>query len=92
MMNNRAAADFLALISNAKRLAILSMLPHGEMTAGPIRGQGFSQPVGAVAAPCEAAQRELVETRQQSTLFSYSCNSDAVRLSMTAYTTANGAA
>ena len=34
--NSEAAAEFLTLISNEKRLEILALLLHGEMTVGSI--------------------------------------------------------
>ncbi len=40
--NAEAAADFLTLISNEKRLAILALLLRGEMTVGTDRRQGFA--------------------------------------------------
>ena len=78
-MNNLAASEFLGLIGNEKRLAILKMLLEREMTVSTLADE-VSLSLSAMSQHlAELRSAGLVETRQRSSLIWYSCNSDAVR-------------
>lgn len=77
--NADAAASFLMLMGNAKRLAIVSHLLQGEMSVGaiaekvPLSQSALSQHLAKLRAS------ELVQTRRDRQMIYYSCNSDMVR-------------
>src|SRR6185437_2803237 len=75
-----AAATFLSLLGNEKRLIIVSrLLSRGEMSVGAIADHvGLSQSaLSQHLAKLRGAG--LVETRRDKQTIYYSCNSDAVR-------------
>ena len=76
---HRDAAEFLGLIGNEKRLAILKMLLEREMTVGSIADEVSLSQSALSQHLAKLRSAGLVEARQQSTLVWYSCNSDSVR-------------
>jgi DNA-binding transcriptional ArsR family regulator len=77
--NSGAAADFLALISNEKRLAILAILLREELSVGAIANKvGLSQSALSQHL-AKLRSLNLVETRRDRQTIYYSCKSDAVR-------------
>jgi DNA-binding transcriptional ArsR family regulator len=77
--NAEDAAEFLTLISNEKRLAILALLLHGEMTVGTIADKVSLSQSALSQHLAKLRSLELVETRRDRQMIYYSCNSDAVR-------------
>lgn len=77
--NADAAAEFLTLISNEKRLAILALLLHGEMTVGSIADRISLSQSALSQHLAKLRGLDLVETRRDRQMIYYSCNSDAVR-------------
>jgi DNA-binding transcriptional ArsR family regulator len=77
--NADAAAEFLTLISNEKRLAILAILLHGEMTVGTIADKVALSQSALSQHLAKLRSLALVETRRDRQMIYYSCNSDAVR-------------
>jgi DNA-binding transcriptional ArsR family regulator len=77
--NAEAAAAFLTLMGNEKRLLIVSYLIDGEMSVGAIAEKiklsqsALSQHLAKLRA------LDLVETRRDRQMIYYSCRSDAVR-------------
>jgi DNA-binding transcriptional ArsR family regulator len=80
LLNNAgAAAELLTLISNEKRLAILTLLLGREMTVGSI-ADSVSLSQSALSQHLAKLRRlDLVETRRDRQMIYYSCNSEAVR-------------
>jgi ArsR family transcriptional regulator, virulence genes transcriptional regulator len=77
--NADEAAEFLTLISNEKRLAILALLLHGEMTVGTIADKVSLSQSALSQHLAKLRSLDLVETRRDRQMIYYSCNSDAVR-------------
>ena len=77
--NSEAAAEFLTLISNEKRLEILALLLHGEMTVGSIADRISLSQSALSQHLAKLRSLDLVETRRDRQMIYYSCNSDAVR-------------
>ena len=77
--NSEAAAEFLTLISNEKRLEILALLLHGEMTVGSIADRISLSQSALSQHLAKLRGLDLVETRRDRQMIYYSCNSDAVR-------------
>ena len=73
------AAEFLTLISNEKRLAILAILLHGEMTVGSIADKVSLSQSALSQHLAKLRSLDLVETRRDRQMIYYSCNSDAVK-------------
>lgn len=74
-----AAAEFLALVGNEKRLAILILLLEGEMTVG-VLAEKVSLSQSALSQHlAKLRSLDLVETRRDRQMIYYSCKSDAVR-------------
>jgi DNA-binding transcriptional ArsR family regulator len=77
--NAGAAAEFLTLISNEKRLAILAILLRDEMTVGTIADRVSLSQSALSQHLAKLRSLDLVETRRDKQMIYYSCNSDAVR-------------
>jgi len=77
--NADTAAEFLTLISNEKRLAILAILLNGEMTVGSIADKVELSQSALSQHLAKLRGLDLVETRRDRQMIYYSCNSDAVR-------------
>ena len=77
--NSEAAAEFLTLISNEKRLEILALLLHGEMTVGSIADRISLSQSALSQHLAKLRSLDLVETRRDRQMIYYSCNSEAVR-------------
>ena len=77
--NAGAAAEFLSLISNEKRLAILALLIQREITVGTIADQVSLSQSALSQHLAKLRGLDLVETRRDRQMIYYSCNSDAVR-------------
>ncbi len=77
--NANTAAEFLNLISNEKRLAILAILLNGEMTVGSIADKVELSQSALSQHLAKLRGLDLVETRRDRQMIYYSCNSDAVR-------------
>jgi DNA-binding transcriptional ArsR family regulator len=77
--NAEAAAEFLSLISNEKRLAILALLLRGEMTVGTIADKVSLSQSALSQHLAKLRGMDLVETRRERQRIYYSCNSEAVR-------------
>jgi DNA-binding transcriptional ArsR family regulator len=77
--NAEAAAEFLNLISNEKRLAILAHLLGGEMTVGSIAERVKLSQSALSQHLAKLRSLDLVETRRDRQMIYYSCRSDAVR-------------
>jgi DNA-binding transcriptional ArsR family regulator len=77
--NAEEAAEFLNLISNEKRLAILALLLHGEMTVGSIADKVALSQSALSQHLAKLRSLDLVHTRRDRQMIYYSCNSDAVR-------------
>ena len=73
------AAEFLTLISNEKRLAILALLLHGEMTVGSIADKVSLSQSALSQHLAKLRSLDLVETRRDRQMIYYSCNSHAVK-------------
>lgn len=74
-----AAAQFLALIGNEKRLSILVLLLEGEMTVGALAEKVSLSQSALSQHLAKLRSLELVETRRDRQMIYYSCKSDAVR-------------
>ena len=77
--NAEDAAEFLTLISNEKRLAILAILLHGEMTVGSIADKVSLSQSALSQHLAKLRSLDLVETRRDRQMIYYSCNSEAVK-------------
>lgn len=77
--NAEAAAEFLSLISNEKRLAILALLLRGEMTVGSIADKVALSQSALSQHLAKLRGFDLVETRRDRQMIYYSCTSEAVR-------------
>ncbi len=77
--NAEAAADFLSLIGNEKRLAILALLLGGEMTVGTIAEKVSLSQSALSQHLAKLRGMDLVETRRDRQMIYYSCKSEAVR-------------
>jgi len=77
--NAESAAEFLNLISNEKRLAILAILVNGEMTVGSIATRVELSQSALSQHLAKLRGSDLVETRRERQMIYYSCNSEAVR-------------
>jgi DNA-binding transcriptional ArsR family regulator len=76
--NAKAAANFLALISNEKRLAILALLLHQEMTVGAIAEKVALSQSALSQHLAKLRSLNLVNTRRERQMIYYSCTSEAV--------------
>ena len=77
--NAEEAAEFLNLISNEKRLAILAILLRGEMTVGTMADKVDLSQSALSQHLAKLRSLDLVETRRDRQMIYYSCNSEAVR-------------
>ena len=77
--NAEEAAEFLNLISNEKRLAILAILLSGEMTVGTMADKVDLSQSALSQHLAKLRSLDLVETRRDRQMIYYSCNSEAVR-------------
>ena len=77
--NAGPATEFLTLISNEKRLAIMSHLLDGEMTVGAIAGKVSLSQSALSQHLAKLRSLDLVETRRDRQMIYYSCKSEAVR-------------
>lgn len=77
--NAGAAVEFLSLISNEKRLAILALLVQREMTVGTIADKVSLSQSALSQHLAKLRGLDLVDTRRDRQMIYYSCNSDAVR-------------
>jgi DNA-binding transcriptional ArsR family regulator len=74
-----STAQFLALIGNEKRLAILVLLLEGEMTVGALAEKVSLSQSALSQHLAKLRSLDLVETRRDRQMIYYSCKSDAVR-------------
>jgi DNA-binding transcriptional ArsR family regulator len=77
--NAKAAATFLTLMGNEKRLTIVSHLLEGEMSVGAIADKVSLSHSALSQHLAKLRALELVETRRDRQMIYYSCKSDAVR-------------
>ena len=77
--NAKAAATFLTLMGNEKRLTIVSHLLEGEMSVGAIAEKVSLSQSALSQHLAKLRALELVETRRDRQMIYYSCKSDAVR-------------
>lgn len=77
--NAAAAAEFLALISNEKRLAILAILLRDEMSVGAIADRVALSQSALSQHLAKLRSLDLVETRRDRQTIYYTCKSEAVR-------------
>jgi DNA-binding transcriptional ArsR family regulator len=77
--NAKAAATFLTLMGNEKRLTIVSHLLEGEMSVGAIADKVSLSQSALSQHLAKLRALELVETRRDRQMIYYSCNSEAVR-------------
>ena len=77
--NADAAAEFLTLMSNEKRLAIMSHLLEGEMTVGAIAEKVSLSQSALSQHLAKLRGLDLVETRRDRQMIYYSCKSEAAR-------------
>ena len=77
--NAEAAAEFLTLMGNEKRLAIMRHLLNGEMTVGTIAEKTSMSQSAMSQHLAKLRSLDLVETRRDRQMIYYSCRSDAVR-------------
>ena len=77
--NAEVAAEFLTLISNEKRLAILAYLLQGEMTVGTIADRVSLSQSALSQHLAKLRSLHLVETRRDRQMIYYSCKSVEVR-------------
>lgn len=77
--NAVAAAEFLALVANEKRLAILSHLLDDELTVGTIAEKVSLSQSALSQHLAKLRALNLVETRRDRQMIYYTCKSDAVR-------------
>ncbi len=74
-----AAASFLALMGNEKRLAIMSHLLNAEMSVGAIAEKVDLSQSALSQHLAKLRASGLVQTRRDRQMIYYSCQSDAVR-------------
>ena len=77
--DTEAAAAFLALMANEKRLAILSHLIDDELSVGTIAERVALSQSALSQHLAKLRGLGLVETRRDRQMIYYSCQSDAVR-------------
>ena len=77
--NADVAAEFLTLMSNEKRLAIMSHLLDGEMTVGAIAEKVSLSQSALSQHLAKLRGLDLVETRRDRQMIYYSCNSEPAR-------------
>ncbi len=77
--NAAAAAEFLTLVANEKRLAILSHLLDDELTVGTIAEKVSLSQSALSQHLAKLRALNLVETRRDRQMIYYSCKSEAVR-------------
>lgn len=77
--NAKAAATFLTLMGNEKRLTIVSHLLEGEMSVGAIADKVSLSQSALSQHLAKLRALELVETRRDRQMIYYSCKSEAVR-------------
>lgn len=77
--NANAAAVFLTLMGNEKRLKIVSYLLEGEMSVGAIAEKVALSQSALSQHLAKLRALELVETRRDRQMIYYSCKSDAIR-------------
>lgn len=77
--NAVAAAEFLALVANEKRLAILSHLLDDELTVGTIAEKVSLSQSALSQHLAKLRALNLVETRRDRQMIYYTCKSEAVR-------------
>ena len=73
------AAEFLMLLGNAKRLAIMAYLLEGEMTVGSIAKKVALSQSALSQHLAKLRSLDLVDTRRDRQMIYYSCRSDAVQ-------------
>ncbi|ESX78722.1 MULTISPECIES: metalloregulator ArsR/SmtB family transcription factor [unclassified Mesorhizobium] len=77
--NAGAAAAFLTLMGNEKRLLIMSYLAEGEMSVGAIAEKVSLSQSALSQHLAKLRASDLVETRRDRQMIYYSCKSGAVR-------------
>ena len=77
--NAGAAAAFLMMMGNEKRLIIVSHLLHGEMSVGAIAEKVSLSQSALSQHLAKLRALDLVQTRRDRQMIYYSCKSDAVR-------------
>jgi DNA-binding transcriptional ArsR family regulator len=76
--NAEAAAEFLTLMGNEKRLLIMSYLADGEMSVGAIADKVLLSQSALSQHLAKLRALNLVETRRDRQMIYYSCRSEAV--------------
>jgi DNA-binding transcriptional ArsR family regulator len=79
VIDTEAAAVFLALMGNEKRLAIMSHLIDGELSVGAIAERVDLSQSALSQHLAKLRGHGLVRTRRDRQMIYYSCHSDAVR-------------
>jgi DNA-binding transcriptional ArsR family regulator len=77
--NAGAAAAFLTLMGNEKRLLIMSYLAEGEMSVGAIAEKVSLSQSALSQHLAKLRAFDLVDTRRDRQMIYYSCKSEAVR-------------
>jgi DNA-binding transcriptional ArsR family regulator len=77
--NADRAAEFLTLLGNSKRLAIMSHLLEGELSVGAIAEKVSLSQSALSQHLAKLRSLDLVETRRDRQMIYYSCKSVAVR-------------
>jgi DNA-binding transcriptional ArsR family regulator len=77
--NAKPAAEFLTLIGNEKRLAIMTHLLDNELTVGSIAERVSLSQSALSQHLAKLRGFDLVETRRDRQMIYYSCKSEAVR-------------
>ncbi|HTV70722.1 MAG TPA: metalloregulator ArsR/SmtB family transcription factor [Rhizobiaceae bacterium] len=73
------AAEFLSLLGNSKRLAIIGHLLEGELSVGAIAEKVSLSQSALSQHLAKLRALELVETRRDRQMIYYSCNSEPAR-------------
>lgn len=79
MVDTKAAAAFLALMGNEKRLSIMSHLVDDELSVGAIAERVDLSQSALSQHLAKLRSRGLVQTRRDRQMIYYSCRSDEVR-------------
>ena len=79
LIDTEAAAVFLALMGNEKRLAIMNHLVGGELSVGAIAERVDLSQSALSQHLAKLRSHGLVQTRRDRQMIYYSCRSDAVR-------------
>jgi DNA-binding transcriptional ArsR family regulator len=73
------AAEFLSLLGNSKRLAIIGHLLEGELSVGAIAEKVSLSQSALSQHLAKLRALDLVETRRDRQMIFYSCNSESAR-------------